>query len=169
MIWAMRALPSVMHAARSPWSLPVAMGVMALPMAATLLAAAFELSEPGESPLWIIVAAWWLVAPLVAAWAALHSVSPTVARRLVAIALFGFLFVILRVTVPTPTQAGVYLGGWSTFSLALKAAWTALGWSVGVARASGWLRRGRVFPALVSGAVWLTAIAAFGFYFGSPF
>lgn len=169
MIRTMTALSRVALAARSPWSLPAVVGVMALPIAATILTAWIELAETGESPLWMVVAAWWLVTPLVGAWAALHSASPTLARRLVAIALFVVLFAILRAHVATPTQAGIYIGGWSTFSLALKAAWTAIGWSVGVARSVGWLRRGLVLPAFISGAIWLTAIAALGFYFGSPF
>jgi len=153
-------------APRSSWSIPAVIAVMSLPIAGAIGAAWIELSEPGESAWWVVAGAWFLLGPGLAAWAALHSTSPTATRRLVAFALFAVLFAIWMINVPVRTQPGLYMGGGTPFSGFVIGAVTALGWDIATARAQGRLRQGSVVRAFASGALWLSVLSVIGFYAG---
>src|SRR5689334_23113037 len=88
----------------SRWSIGRASLVAVAPIVAATISSWMELGETGDTPMWIVAGAFFLVAPGIAGIAADRSPDPTLLRVSIAILLSGALFAIWIVNVPEPTQ-----------------------------------------------------------------
>jgi hypothetical protein len=155
------------HAVAAPrWSLPAAALVAAAPVAGAIVAATIEMQEPGESPMWLVAAAFFLVSPVVGAAAGQRASSPTLLRLMIAAGLCAVLFAIWIVNVPSPTHAGVFVPGGSRKSGAVMAGLVGVAWLVATSSSGMFLRRGSPLLALVLGGLCLTGLCAVAVYAG---
>lgn len=137
-----------------------------VPILGAIVSAWIELSQPGESPMWLVAGAFFLSAPGVAAVAVSHSEHPVLLRVAVAILLSGVLFAIWILNVPLPTQPGVYAGGSSRASGAVMSVLVAVAWYVASGRALWWLRADHVRRAFAFGGLVLTILSGVAFVVG---
>ena len=162
----MSAVTGPSTAPRSAWPAPTVVGVMALPLAGAAQAVWIELRESGESAMWLVAGALFLLAPGIGAWAAEHSTSPTAARDLVALGMFVVILGLWLVNVPVRTQPGLYFGGGTPLSGAIIGVLLALAWSFAVAKAHGLLRGGRPILAFVIGAILFAVLGTIALFAG---
>lgn len=148
------------------WSLPAAFLVAAAPIAGAIVAATIELREPGETPMWLVAAACFLVSPVVGAAASARVRSPILLCWLITVALFAVLYGIWIANVPIPTQPGLFFPGASRLSGAVMAGLASLAWYAATNWSLYWLRRESPLLALVFGGLWITGLSAVAFYVG---
>lgn len=124
------------------WSWTASVLVAVAPIAGAIAAAWVELSQPGETAMWIVAGACFFVAPGVAAVATERGPAPGSTRRLIAVTLFVALFAIWLVNVPAPTHPGIHTSGGSAASGAVMAGGAALAWFLSTWWAATWVRWG---------------------------
>jgi len=151
---------------RPYWSSGFAFVVAAIPIAGAIAAGWIEMSEPGETPMWIVAGAFFLICPLVAAAATERAASPFRLRAAIAFALFAVLWGIWILNVPLPTHPGVFATGGSLMSGAVMAGLEALAWLFAASQAAAWIRKGAPVVAFLLGGVILVPLSALAFVVG---
>jgi hypothetical protein len=152
---------------RPDWSVPLAFVVAVAPIAGAIAAAWIELSETGESPMWIVAGAFFVVTPGLGAAATERCAIPRGLRAAIALLLFVVLWAIWIANVPLPTRAGVWAPGGSRLSGAAMAGLTSIAWLASTSLAAAWVRRGSVALGFLIGAVVLAGLSATAFVVGS--
>ena len=148
------------------WSLALGLAIAVLPIAGAIVAAWIELSQPGETAVWLVAGAFFLVAPAVGAAATERSAAPRALRWSIAIALFLVLWSIWLANAHVSTIPGVHAGGGSRVSGVVMAALEALAWLTATSRAAFYFRAGHTGRAFFFGAADLIALSALAFVVG---
>jgi hypothetical protein len=140
--------------------------IAVLPIAGAIAAAWIELSHPGETPMWAVAGALFLVAPGLAAAATERTAFPRALRATIAVALFAVLWSVWLANVPVRTHPGIYVPGSSRLSGAVMAAFEALAWLFATSRAAAWIRKRSGRWSFVIGGFHLAVFSAIAFVLG---